>query len=205
MTSRRWSVGGPRQSAIITSNASFPLRRTYTCRKQRLNLGFLESGSMATPQLRKVCRMPTGHYRLLVPLCPGSGFCQMYDRSPWKFSPGGPSEIDIIWSIPSSLSSKMSDTQSKAERMVGSMDEPKATNGYHETEYADVQSAPGMTFKKLSALNALLMLSAMSMLPFFLIGGSLCNSPLEKFLILAFVAVDLNGPNSYTWLGMVYA
>jgi|SRR5579859_5879758 len=101
----------------------------------------------------------------------------------------------------------MSDTHSKAERMVGSIDEPKATNGYHETEYADVQSSESsrMTFKKLSALNALLMLSAMSMLPFFLIGGSLCINLVEMFLILAFIAVDLNGPNSYTWLGMVYA
>ena len=67
----------------------------------------------------------------------------------------------------------MSENTSKAERMAGSIDDPKDTNGFTETEHIESYSPSRMTFKKLSALNALLMLSAMSMLPFFLIGGSL--------------------------------
>jgi len=60
--------------------------------------------------------------------------------------------------------------------MVGSIDEAKPASS--ETEHYEDSKAPSrMTWKKFSALKALLMLSAMSMLPFFLIGGSLCNSP----------------------------
>jgi hypothetical protein len=73
----------------------------------------------------------------------------------------------------------MSESMSKMERIAGSGDDPKDLNGFHETEYIESQRPSRMTFKKLSALNALLMLSAMSMLPFFLIGGSLCNPKLQ--------------------------
>ena len=71
-------------------------------------------------------------------------------------------------------------SMSKMERITGSGDDPKDLNGFLETEYTLESQRPSrMTFKKLSALNALLMLSAMSMLPFFLIGGSLCKPKLQ--------------------------
>jgi len=89
--------------------------------------------------------------------------------------------------------------------MNGSDSEQEKGTTTHEYEVTGTKLKSLLSFKWISALAALASLSAIAMLPLFLVGGSLRRTNLISQLIKDFIAADIGGTDSYTWLAIVYS
>jgi hypothetical protein len=84
-------------------------------------------------------------------------------------------------------------------------DTQKTIDDHVERALSDetIQEPIPMTFKRLQALAALLALSAVAILPLFLISGGLSMFLWFVELTVAYTVEDIGGNGSHTWLGIV--